>query len=267
MELAMIGESKRVPAIDKCFAILELFARSTTPLGVSEISRRLQLNKSTVFHIIHTLANLHVLEKGNDGKFRFGYRLFSLGIAAGEGSSLIQTVHPQLVAINKDTTLSAFLGIRSAMAAVIIDKVDTAYDIKISSEIGMRIPLLAGAGGKALLAQLTDEEIDRILKNNRLKKYTANTCVDKARYKREVLQVRDSGLAVDREEYIEGIVAFAIPLFTQRDRLQAAVWAVGLKNQLTGKQFSVAARYMKRVGEQINQRFSLNGIADAVVCA
>ena len=262
----MITEFKRVPAVDKCFAILELLSRSGAPLGVSEISRQLQLNKSTVFHIIHTLADLHVLDKGNDGKFRFGYRLYSLGIAAGEGSALIQTVHPYLEAINRKTTFSAFLGIRSGMTAVIIDKVDTAYDIKISSEIGMRIPLLAGAGGKALMAQLSDEEIERILKKNRLKKYTARTCTEKSIYKREIARVRDSGLALDQEEYIEGIVAFAVPLITKRERLQAAVWAVGLKKQLAEQQVPAVAGYMKQVGEQINYRFSLNGGPEAVLC-
>ncbi len=263
----MPAETKRVPAIDKCFAILELFSRSTVPLGVSEISRQLRLHKSTVFQILHTLTDLHVLEKGSDDKFRFGYRLYSLGIAAGEGSALIQTVHPHLEAINRKTTLSAFLGIRSGMTAVIIDKVDTAYNIKISSEVGMRIPLLAGAGGKALLAQLSDEEVERILQTNRLKKYTAQTCVNKARYKKEVMTVRETGLAVDREEYIEGIVAYAVPLKTRRDNLQAAVWAVGLKRQLTEQQLPTVTRYLKQVGEQINHRFALNGGPDAVVCA
>ena len=53
---------KRVPAIDKCFAILDLLARSKEPLGISEISQRLGLNKSTVFSIGHTLVDLNVLE-------------------------------------------------------------------------------------------------------------------------------------------------------------------------------------------------------------
>ncbi|KPJ77513.1 MAG: hypothetical protein AMJ54_07880 [Deltaproteobacteria bacterium SG8_13] len=263
----MSSEFKRVPAIDKCFAILDLFSRSTAPLGVSEISRQLQLNKSTVFQILHTLADLQVLEKGLDDKFTFGHRLYSLGIAAGEGSALIQTVHPHLVAINRKTTLSAFLGIRSGMDAVIIDKVDTAYDIKISSEIGMRIPLLAGAGGKALLAQLSDEELEQVLNGNRLKKYTASSCVNKSRYKKEVLLVRENGLAIDREEYIEGIIAYAVPLKTRKEKLQAAVWAVGLKRQLTEQQLPAVARYLREVGEQINHRFALNGGPGAAVCA
>ena len=49
---------KRVPAVDKCFAILELLAQSKEPMGISGISGKLDLNKSTVFNIVHTLTDL-----------------------------------------------------------------------------------------------------------------------------------------------------------------------------------------------------------------
>ncbi|MCP3950728.1 MAG: helix-turn-helix domain-containing protein, partial [Desulfobacterales bacterium] len=63
---------KKVPAIDKCFAILDLLARTREPLGISDISGKLDLNKSTVFNIVHTLQGLNVLENQPDGKFVFG---------------------------------------------------------------------------------------------------------------------------------------------------------------------------------------------------
>ena len=159
---------KRVPAIDKCFAILDLFARLKKPLGVSQISKALNYNKSTVFNMVHTLNDLGILEKTGGNKFQFGMQLYTLGKTAGRSSELISSVHPYLEKINQETKLSAFLGIRSGLRAVIIDKADTAFDIKIYSEIGMRIQLLAGAGGKVLLAQLSDAEVDDILSKNEL---------------------------------------------------------------------------------------------------
>jgi IclR family KDG regulon transcriptional repressor len=67
---------KRVPAVDKCFAILEFFARFKKPLGVSEIARAMNYNKSTVFNLVHTLADLGVLEKCGANKFQFGLRMY-----------------------------------------------------------------------------------------------------------------------------------------------------------------------------------------------
>jgi IclR family KDG regulon transcriptional repressor len=251
----MSNEFKNVPAIEKCFSILQYFANSKQSLGISDISKQLALNKSTVFNIVYTLKNLEILEQYPDGKFHFGTRLYLLGNANGKKSELIQTIHPYLEKISFQTELSAFLGIRSGQHAVIIDKVDTTQDIKISSEIGMRLPLLAGAGGKALLSQLTDRKIDQILSTNSLKKFTAKTCVDKKRFKKEVLSIRKEGLSFDNEEYIEGVVAFAVPLKTNRPDLQSAIWTVGLKQQVREEKTAKISNFLKKIADDINHRF------------
>jgi DNA-binding IclR family transcriptional regulator len=250
----MSSAFKRVPAIDKCFAILELLAQSKEPMGISDISGKLALNKSTVFHIVRTLMDLKVLENQRDRKFDFGSRFYILGNMAGKRSRLIQTAHPYLETINEKTKLSAFLGLRSDRQAILIDKVDSAYGIKLSSEIGMRMPILAGAGIKAMLSQLSDEEIDEILARTELKRYTPYSIMDKAVYKEEILEVRRQGIAYDREEYIEGMVAFAIPINANSRDVQAAVWAVGLTRQVSESSISELTQLLKGISEEINYR-------------
>jgi DNA-binding IclR family transcriptional regulator len=246
--------SKRVPAVDKCFAILDLLAQSKEPMGISELSGKLDLNKSTVFHIVHTLTDLSVLETQRDGKFMFGTRFYILGNMAGKRSRLIQTAHPYLETINEKTKLSAFLGLRSDRQAILIDKVDSAYGIKLSSEIGMQMPILAGAGIKAMLSQLSDEQIDVILTRTDLKRYTPYSIVDKAAYKQEILEVRRQGIAYDREEYIEGMVAYAIPIKSNGRDLQAAIWAVGLTRQVPDSFIVELAQLLRGISEEINYR-------------
>ena len=121
----------------------------------------------------------NILEKKETNKFHFGTQLYVLSRAANRRSDLIKTIRPYLEAINRKTRLMVFLGIRSGVKAVIIDKVDSTFDIKVMSEVGMRIPLLAGSGGKALLSQLPEDEIDKILSKNKLRKFTAFSCTDK----------------------------------------------------------------------------------------
>ncbi len=245
---------KRVPAVDKCFAILELLAQTKEPMGISDISGKLDLNKSTVFHIVHTLMDLNVLENQPDSKFVFGTRFYILGNMAGKRSKLIQTAHPYLETINEKTKLSAFLGLRSKRQTLLIDKVDSAYGIKLSSEIGMQMPILAGAGIKAMLSQLSDEEIDEILARTELKRYTPYSIIDKAAYKEEILEVRTQGIAYDREEYIEGMVAFAIPIRANSRDLQAAIWAVGLTRQVPNSYIQELTELLKGICEEINCR-------------
>jgi DNA-binding IclR family transcriptional regulator len=248
---------KRVPAIDKCFTILTLIAETKRPFGYNEMVNVLGLNKSTVFNILHTLDSLGVLEKGPDGLFRLGPRLFVLGNAAAGGSELIKTVHPYLETINNDFKLSSFFGILSGKEVVILDKADRAQGIKISTEIGMRLPVFAGVAGKALLSQLPETEIDKILQDSVPKRFTSKSIVDKDALKKEIALVKETGIAYDREEYIEGLVAVAVPFRTYREDLQAAIWAVGLKQEFRKNVMAKITDYFLVIAKEISCRFAM----------
>ena len=156
--------------------------------------------------------------------------------------------------INERTKLSVFLGLRSDRQAILIDKADSAYDLKVSSEIGMQMPILAGAGIKAMLSQLSDEEIDEILARTELKRYTPYSITDKAVYREEILEVRKQGIAYDKEEYIEGMVAFAVPVKANGKNLQAAIWAVGLTRQVSDSSIPELRALLKGISEEVNCR-------------
>jgi DNA-binding IclR family transcriptional regulator len=245
---------KPVPAVEKCFAILDLLSKMDKPLGISDISRKLALNKSTVFNMVYTLIDLNVLEGMDDGKFGFGPRFYVLGSAAGNRSELIRVSHPYLEKINYETKLSAFLGIRADLRSVIIDKVDSAHGIKISSEIGMQMPVLAGAGIKAMLSQLSKQDLETLISDVSFRRYTPNTITAMDDYLTEINNVREEGIAFDREEYIEGMVALGIPITTSSRKVQAAIWVVGLKQQVAQEALRRLKPLLKGVSEEINQR-------------
>jgi IclR family KDG regulon transcriptional repressor len=250
-------EFKRVPALEKCFGVLELFVGTERPLRISEIARTLHYNKSTVYNILHTLADLDILEHAEENTFRFGARLYALGRSAGSGSDLISTVHPFLEEINRRTRLSVFLGIRSDGHAVVLDNVDSPGDIKVSFEMGMRMPLLSGAGGKVLLSMLSDAELDGLLSENKPLGSPPNTCATRKEYKAIIKLARRDGFAFDDEGYIEGVRALAVPLHLHRAHLQAAIWIAGLKKQIKNRDLSLYTSILVEIAEKIEMRFSL----------
>jgi DNA-binding IclR family transcriptional regulator len=247
---------KRVPAVDKCFAILGLLSKSTKPLGISDIARALNLNKSTVYNMLRTLADLDVLEHVQNSKFGFGTQLHILANGASQRADLIRTVRPYLHDIASNTRFTAFFGIRYGLKAVIVDKFDAAVDIRVAAEVGMHLPLLSGAGGKALLSQLPDHEIDEILSSNELKRFTPHTCVDKDKYREAILKIREDGVALDWEEYIEGIIAAAVPINSHRDGREAAIWAVSLKRQESEREIEDLSQRLKHVARELDLRFA-----------
>ena len=243
---------KRVPAVEKCFKILEALANSHEPLGISEISRKLGLNKSTVYNITYTLADLHVLDCLPSGKFALGTLFQTLANIAGKRSSIIQMVHPYLETIKEKTGLSVFLGVRSGVQAVLIDKVEADHGIKLSSEIGMTMPPLAGAGIKAMLSELPEEKIDEILSKAEFRRFTDNSIVDKEKFKDELLRVKKEGIAYDFEEYIQGMIGLSVPVRTGSRNVQSAVWVVGIKSQLPKERIEEVASLLLSIAREIN---------------
>jgi IclR family KDG regulon transcriptional repressor len=247
---------KRVPALDKCFQILDFLSTSQTALGVTEISTPLKLNKSTVFNLIYTLVDLGILENVPGNKVRLGLKLYDLSRESNAGGLLISKVRPFLEEINRRTKLSVFLGLRSNLKAVIMDKVDSPHDIKISSGKGMKIPLIAGSHGKALLSLLPEDHLDEILVEKNLRKFTSHTCTRPQQYKQIVQKTAADRFALDDEEYLEGIRSLAIPLDLGRPDVQAAIWVVGLKSQITNGMIPEFKKSLKEIGLRIETLFS-----------
>jgi DNA-binding IclR family transcriptional regulator len=251
----MIPEYKAVPAVEKCFQILDLLAGSKKPLGISEIANYLNYHKSTVFNIVYTLTGLGILENGYQNKFTLGVQLYLLGRAAGSESELIHTVRPYLEKITEKTKLTAFLGIVSRGRVVILDKVDSPYGIRVSSEVGLSIPLVAGATGKVFLSLMSDDEVEKILSQKKMRQYTPFSCTNKTRFKHMIKEAREHGFAVDREEYIEGIRAVAVPLKVGKGRPLAALWVVGLSSQLKDELIPGYCLFLKKAEAEIASHF------------
>lgn len=255
-KLTIQRDFKRVPAVYKCFDIIEHLATSKKPFGISEIAGALGYHRSTVFNMVYSLVDLKVLQQDEDGKFSFGTRLYTLGKAADHNLELIHLVRPYLEALNAKTGLTSFLGIRSGLKAVVVDKVETSKGLKLSSDVGTGHSLFAGAGGKAMLAQLSDNELDAIVEENDLVCFTPNTCIDKKLFKEQIVQVREEGIAYDMEEYVEGIRAVAVPI-KNGGNVQLAVWAVGLKSILSDELIQPYSIYIKELAKNITTRMAI----------
>jgi IclR family KDG regulon transcriptional repressor len=246
---------KKVPALVKGFQVLELLANSRNALGVTEITNLLKFNKSTVFNIVHTLLDLGFLDSVPENKVRLGLKFHDLSRVADPYAVLISKIHPFLEEINRQTRLSVFLGLRSGHKAVIIDKVDSPQGIRVSSEIGMKIPLVAGSHGRALLSQLSDPQLDEILSENKINPFTSRSLTGRNRLKREIQKTREEHFAYDDEGYLEGIRSLAIPILSGRSDFQSAVWVVGLKSQITDEMIPRYKKLLKQTGTQLEALF------------
>ena len=249
-------EKIKAPAVKKAFAIIEEIAKEEDGLTFSEIYKRLDINKSTLYNILETLLILNVVEKvGN--VYKLGIKFYIFKTKKNFGDVLIKIVHPFLEKYVNKTNLSIFFGSIEDEKAIILDKVEPISEIKISSEIGMKLPLLAGSHGKALASLLDKNELINLLNKKGLRKFTKNSITDKELYLKEIEKVKNNKIAYDNEEYILGIKSLAVPLKFSFTNKPYAIWTYGIAHLFNKKSnLEKYVKLLKEISFQIQQEVS-----------
>ncbi|THB81476.1 MAG: IclR family transcriptional regulator [Desulfobacteraceae bacterium] len=219
----------QAPIVKKAFDILKAISRSREGLSISDLSKKLDIGKSTVHGIMAALeAQGAIIRDPVSKRFSSGPTLIELGRLTHERIDLKKIARPFLEELMETCEESVFLGIRNGDHATVIDIVESKKDFKITSPIGTSIPILAGAIGKVFLSQLPRSEATAFLEDKSLPRFTTNSITSKTTYLRELQRVRQNGYALDDEEYISGVRAVASPVGGFSEGL-AAIWVVGFK--------------------------------------
>ena len=248
-----MNQKYRAPTVRKAFQILRLLARRESGLRLSEIARQLQIGKSTVHGLVAALEQEDAVERDPDSKrFSLGLGLLGLGRAVDARMDLKQVAHPFMEDLRAKTQESVFLGSRSFQHTTIVDIVESTRDLKITSPIGTRLPLLAGATGKVFLAALPAEQAGAWLDAKQLRRYTENSITDAEKYLQELERVRREGYALDDEEYIPGVRAVASAISGPRQPM-SAIWVVGFTPSMSADKTRMIAQETKRTAAAIGQ--------------
>jgi IclR family KDG regulon transcriptional repressor len=211
--------SSLVPAIDRAIRVLYLFKDDQQKeYGVSEISRLLELNKSTVHNILNTLVHHNFLiQNDTTRRYRLGPALAELGGMVRSQIDVRTVARPYLRRLMEQTDATILLGIFTDIAITIIDKEEPLTNMRVAASIGMRIPFCAGTFGKIFLAYLPTETVDQLLANPGLKAFTSTSVTDPHQYRLALATVRAQGYAIDdNEEYLQDVRAISAPIFTPK---------------------------------------------------
>ncbi len=205
-----------VPAIDRAIKVLYLFKNgSQQEYGVSEISRLLDLNKSTAHNILNTLAYHNFLAQNEaTRRYRLGPALAELGTLVRSQIDIRSVARPYMRRLMEQTEATILLGLLNGAAITIVDKDEPLTALRVAASIGMRIPFCAGAFGQAFLAYLSDETVNQLLADPGLQTFTPTSITQVDHYRAVLAQVRSQGYALDaNEEYLLDVGAIAAPIF------------------------------------------------------
>jgi len=245
------------PSVKKAFKILYAISDTSNGLGISDLSKKLKIGKSTVHGITTALEEMGVLVRDPFYKrYTLGYSLLELCRAAYGKIELKDLARKPMEKLMEKVGETVFLGVLNGDHVTILDMVESRNEMKITSPPGTRLPLLAGATGRVLLSQIENEKRKKMIQKKGLVRYTSKTVIDHRQFLREIEKVKGQGYAVDDEEYIPGVRAVAAPLlFTSSP--PAALWVVGFTSTLDDQKVKTVIREIQETIHEIKQ--SLEG--------
>lgn len=150
-----------VPAVVRAFDILELFLDSDVPLSTPEITKRLDLPRTTVHELVHTLVERGYLSAAAErpGHWQLGLRTYQLGTRYRENLDLTTEARVVAAQIADRCAETVHVGILDGTDVIYVAKVDSTHAVRMVSAVGRRLPAHCTALGKALLAALPDTEL------------------------------------------------------------------------------------------------------------
>lgn len=209
---------------DRALAVLDYVTQSSEPPGLMEIANALHFPKATASRLCSGLESRQWLTRHEgDRSFAPGPRLLSLAVKALQcdpRQALRHEVLSQLVqTLGETCNLTVLDGTRVRY----LDRVETHWPLRMQLEVGSLVPLHATASGKLFLAHMADQRRQAVLENLLLTPCTSRTLQSAEALAQQVQQIQVLGYACDREEFMLGMIAVAVPIKDDKGLCRAAL--------------------------------------------
>ena len=256
----------KVTALLHGLAVLDLFGRDRTVVGVVDIAKNLGVHRSTASRLAATLASAGYLEiAGEPGRYRLAPKLATLGELAAVGTDLRRAADGPLRDLVAQLGETAHLGILEGTEAVTIDVIDGWQTVRMHSWVGKRSPAHCSSIGKALLAELSPEEFAVRYPDPGLEARTPATITRRDALREHLDLVRARGYAEDLEELEEHLCCVAAPVTGRTGSVVASISISGPVSRLRDPAvLATAADAVRATARQISARL---GAPETALCA
>jgi len=211
-----------VKSVRTTLRILEAVAEQQ-PVGVGELSRKLELPKTSVHRALTTLGEAGWLRQEDDGTARWSLtaRMLTLGRVSAD-QVLANRSLATMSQLRAETEETVILFVRNGDEVVAIEALDGLHAVRAHASMGSRAPLHASASGKAILAESPDEEIESYVRRG-LAAYTEATITDARALRAELDRIRKRGYATHKGEWLRGVASVGAVICGPDGRVQGAL--------------------------------------------
>jgi IclR family transcriptional regulator, KDG regulon repressor len=245
--------------VARALELLDCIADAKEPLSVAELAREIRVSRSTAYRLLRTLsAHGYVSDSFADSdKLQIGPKVLKLATHFLDRLDIRVVARPHLIQLRDLSHETVHLVVPHHTQALHIDRVETSQALRTYSPVGGLEPLHSTSMGKALLAAMSDAEVEAIVLQAGLPRLTPNTITDLARLKEHLALVRAQGYAISDIENEEGIRAVGVALVAYTGVPLAAISISGPAYRFTLEQAIALAPPMKRAAADILYQLGL----------
>ncbi|WP_332696256.1 IclR family transcriptional regulator [Halalkalibacter lacteus] len=246
--------------LSKAIMMLELLSENPN-ISSAEISEKMNIPRSSTHLILKTLHHYQLVKRDNlTKKFTLGIKLIELGNLAQLELDLCRIASPYLKGLNELTNETIHLGIISKDAVMYVDCIESQQRLRTHSVIGVQAPLHCTGVGKAMMAFLPEQEIDRIINKKGLQKKTAQTITTRELMLKELASIRHRGYSIDNMEHEENIVCVATPVRNSNGEAFASISISGPAFRLPEERLNgELAETIKNTAKEISAKMGYRG--------
>ena len=224
-------EEKRgggVQSLARAFSILEEVARSRDGINLADLSRKVGLHNSTTFHLVKTMVSLgYIRQIKDDKRYRIGRPLFALAANALDEIEMVSLATPVLEDLSRETGESGHFAVPMGDSVVVIARTAGAGAFQLTERVGVVRPAHCTALGKVILAAFKPEQLDGFFRRVELAQVTPNSITDAAVLRKNIDDVRQSGIAFDDGEFNPEVRCIAVPVKDFTGKIMGAVGISG----------------------------------------
>lgn len=183
----------QVQSLTRGLKLLEWIAESNGSVALTELAQQAGLPNSTTHRLLTTMQQQgFVRQVGELGHWAIGAHAFMVGSSFLQSRNLLAIVHPILRNLMEESGETVNMAVldQSNHEAIIIDQVQCTHLMRMSAPIGGKLPMHASGAGKAFLAQLSEEQVTKLLHRKGLHAYTHATLVSPVHLKEDLAQTR-----------------------------------------------------------------------------
>ncbi|MDG4771357.1 IclR family transcriptional regulator [Solwaraspora sp. WMMD792] len=195
----------------KVLALLAAFSPADPALTLSELARRAGLPVPTAHRRVAELVEWGALERGADGRYRIGLRLWEVGSLAPRGLGLRELALPVMEDLYEVTHENVQLAVRQDLELVFVERIAGRHAVPVLTRVGGRFALHATGVGLVLLAHAPVPVQEQVL-GAALERYTERTVTDPAALRRQLAGVRRAGYAVSDRQVTMDALSVAAPI-------------------------------------------------------